>query len=177
VNRCIRIKPLRLVSKGVNLLLTLVGLANLTDSMVDWAALVRVVLDQYQSLVYPVFKLLFEWLPCEMPTLVWDYIFVGLIVAGSYARAQSMYTWTWDSTRKAVVSFLFWPMLFVRMFQYWWLMSRLKSGRFPQKMRVDTSDWVLNHMSEYLAEFWAWLGALVLAFVVLLVVNAGLANG
>jgi len=78
--------PLKSIWNWFSTISGIVGLASLLDNLLVWKGFIGKFIGFYQSLIYPIFNFLFTWVPFSIPNYVYDYLVLGIIVAGSYIR-------------------------------------------------------------------------------------------
>ena len=67
--------------------LSVVGLLSLSDQLVTLHDSIQNIIDSYQSLIYPVFRFVFSWFWFDVPTWVFDYLTLGILVTSSQRKA------------------------------------------------------------------------------------------
>ena len=70
-----------------SLLSSILGLASAADNFIWWRGHIEVAIHAYKRLAYPLFHLLFSWVPFKVPPNVFDYLILGSLVTVSHIRA------------------------------------------------------------------------------------------
>ncbi len=131
-----------------------VGLASLADTLVQWKGFLLTIISAYQSIVHPFFRFLFSWLPFELPAWTIDYLTIGIVITISLHQAMSHYDDNiepgWLMRVMAILIWApIWPLMFLGYF--------FDFGGEQKKQTIYA---------------WQWLGAIILAFILLLVINS-----
>jgi hypothetical protein len=71
--------PLKSLWNIISVPMSVLGLLSLSDSIVSFHSNIQHIIDSYQLLVYPVFKILFGCLWFEIPTWIFDYMILGIL--------------------------------------------------------------------------------------------------
>ena len=133
----------------------ILGLASLHESLVDWRAFIREIIDIYQSIVYPVVHGMTGWLGWRAPDRLIDYLVIGTVVMGSYLRTRRLLRLNPDTrslVRSAFIALFAWPAVVA--------FASLALGKRNR---------VRDHLA--LKAFFGWLATVFLGFVVLIIVN------
>lgn len=79
--------PLVIAWKMFSVISGVVGLASLTSRLLEWHGFIGSLVNSYHKLIYPVYDFLSTAVEFQIPNLLRDYITIGLLAAGSSARA------------------------------------------------------------------------------------------
>ena len=152
--------PLETLWRIVSVPLSIIGLASLSDVLVQWDDFILQLIESYRFVVHGFFNFLLGWLPFRVPTWVYDYITVGMIFATSFAKGFRAVDVSTPDPVAALIRFIGWgcgwpiALLFL-------VSSTCRSWNDYSGEEFDTMDIVI----------WQWLGAILLGFTLLLTVN------
>jgi hypothetical protein len=79
--------PLTLLWNIFSLISGILSLSSLVESIVKWNSYINDVIATYRSIVHPLFYFIFSWCWFKVPTYVYDYLVIGVIIASSHLRA------------------------------------------------------------------------------------------
>jgi hypothetical protein len=191
--------PLQLAFKWFSVFIGIISVASVFDDFVAWRSFIERLVAGYQSLVYPPFRFLFSWLPFRVPEIVYDYFVFGFLVAASHLRTMSslhemrgyssrIIPWDYEAS-DAVFRIVFWPTYVTTYVHRWLSQGAFDAGRAkenwlkhftknPPKNGSDTVEQWVHRMVNYdrvghaePIKFFQWLGATLVGFVGLLILN------
>jgi len=119
--------PLARLWSVISFVSGLLGLASIADDLVRWKGFFLQVINAYRALIHPFFEFLFSWVWFPIPTFVFDYLFIGILLTASYirseaevgkiAREQWDLSWSgvfsWKLVLVIIVQIFLWPLVLV----------------------------------------------------------------
>lgn len=163
------------------------ALSNMATTWIEdlskWKGFLKVVFVSYRSVVEPISRFLFGWMPFDMWIWFGDYcVFGGILVASMFKSNQiepverfeprqddkiiivntDKYIWKFLGVILFILMLLFWPYIFVSN-----VLAVLNISRVPEMLRSDHMKIDLN---EYLRTI-QWYGAICLGSIVLISLN------
>lgn len=136
--------------------MSVIGLMNMAEdvNLAQWKGFLGDITQAYAGFVHPVWAWMFSWLALDIPTLVWDYAPLGIIVGGATLKGARGHVYPADlhisTVRVVVINLLIWPILLL----YFLALS---------------TDWKgLDSSSRSII---AWVAATLATFVFLLALN------
>ncbi|MEM1085952.1 MAG: hypothetical protein AAGI48_17720 [Verrucomicrobiota bacterium] len=173
--------PIVTLWRWISVPLGIIGLAGISDGIVAWKGFINELVVSYQSVVHPVFGFFFGWLPFTVPNLLYDYLFLGVIVISttvkvmmSFGRYDPSNVLGGQNLKKLqnlypivialLLLLLVWPA---------WLGLIARSTEWTQLFSGNPNP-KKDHTKRNIEYFWKWLGAILLGFVLLLIVNYAL---
>ena len=80
--------PLLAIWRVISTISGIIGMVALADDVVAWKSFLPKIVASYKSIVHPIFEFLLGWIPVvNIPNWIHDYLFIGVLVAGSDIRA------------------------------------------------------------------------------------------
>jgi hypothetical protein len=66
----------------------ILSLSSISQNFVEWKGFIHDLILFYQQLTHPIYQFVFGWLPINIPTELFDYMTIGIIVAISAIKAR-----------------------------------------------------------------------------------------
>lgn len=116
------------------------SLSSMAEAIVSWPAFVKLVIEKYQEFVHPIFNFIFGWLPFSIPTLVFDYLVIGLIWFFALVRAATKIQFEAlpDLVYRPFMHIICWPYYFTLM--AWNLPALKKQANYDDYAKIVFSD-------------------------------------
>ena len=192
-------KRLTPVKTAWNIFSTIAGicsLASLSGDSISWKGFILEFVKAYQELVHPPFEGVFSWLPFAMPDPIFDYFFIGILIAGTYIKTLASKEEI-EFSDKVLFPFAeidHWTDIFYRIFGWpvtiiHYLVTLTKSfdenkererwkEHFEERGQQEDIEKQVERMvrsayADYMEPrmFFRWLGAIVLGFSALIIIN------
>lgn len=79
--------PLKTIWNIFSICAGVLSLSSISESFIKWREFIIQVINCYRSIIHPIFEFLFSWIPITIPTYIYDYFVLGMMVSASYLRA------------------------------------------------------------------------------------------
>lgn len=161
--------PLKTLWDIISLIGGIIGLSSLVQNwlagVIKWKSWIATLMESYQRFVYPLGDWLLSWSPWTMPTWLIDYAVLGLMFISSVFKGFSPYQIEHSRTIQSQLRWRDIPSMLVSIFYgvlIWPVIFFMIARNYIYEKEDDFRDVLL------------WFGAILLGFIVLLSINAGL---
>lgn len=114
--------PLRKVWGILSVPMSALGLLGLSDSLITFNQNIQNLINSYKAITHPVFELIFFWVWFDIPTYVFDYLFVGIIFVSCELRVwgfikvhENLLKHYLSSIKDIAFGVVFWPAISAEM--------------------------------------------------------------
>jgi hypothetical protein len=191
--------PLTKTWKIVSIPLSIIGLASLSDTLVKWDDFILQIIISYQNLVHPFFEILFGWIPFAVPTWIYDYLTLGIIIgksvangkkAGEQALLQELnknsietegpnISILSEKVKKIIANILinskniiFWPLTFRLIINIEYELNQFRASLIGGILESkDYPDIIFKISKTIRNRTLQWIGSIFIGFILLLIIN------
>lgn len=147
--------------------LAILGLSGLSDSLVTWHGFLNTIIDNWHSIVLPIWTFLLSWIPIQIPTMIYDYLTFGIIFGSIQVKIFLPFNDAKDNYKEGVKhSFLMLFMFFSFMFFWPYHIYATIFYRFSQNQSI-----INQAMKEVSKVYFEWLSYIAAGFLMLLSIN------
>lgn len=147
--------------------LAILGLSGLSDNLVTWYGFLNTIIDNWHSIIFPIWNFLFAWIPIQIPIMVYDYLTLGIILGSIQVKIFLPTNDTNDNYKKKAehVFFIFYTFF---AFMFFWPYQIYATIFF----RFSKNQSILNQaMREVSKIYFRWLSYIAVGFLILLSIN------
>lgn len=171
-----RKNPFIVVWNILSVPMSVLGLLGLSDSLLSFHEDLQNIITSYKAVIHPVFELVFCWTWFDVPTLVYDYLFVGILFSSSSFKAvqpsidkSNFVKSIFFHVKDFVLLVMLWPLFALSSF---YNISRTDSERVVKGLdgsKHSIKVLYLGRDTDVLTFY--YMGSVFLIFIVILIVN------
>ena len=169
--------PAKVIWDILSIPLGVLGFLGLSDSLLTFHHDLQNIIDGYQSIVYPPFQFVFSWLWFDMPTPVFDYLFLGMVFASNELKVHGVRSPPEAEIKRTVLetacgillSIFLWPVIAGEM--AWQIYRTRPSGLIRNLAEGQKPFYVRYMLRDQDVLVFSYIGAVLLVFAVIVIVN------
>ena len=169
--------PLKTIWNILSIPLGVLGFLGISDSLVTFQRDLQNIIDSYQAIVYPPFAFIFSWLWFDMPTPVFDYLFLGILFVSNELKVHGLPIPPKEVIKRPigfmlmgiVLSFLFWPLFAGEM--AWQIFRTRPDGLIKNLAEGQKPFYVRYNLRDQDLLVFRYIGSVVLLFIIVLILN------
>lgn len=147
--------------------LAILGLSGLSGNLVTWYGFLKTIIDNWHSIVLPVWIFLFSWIPIQIPTMIYDYLTFGTILGSIQVKIFLPIIDAKDNCKERVNNSFFAIFMFFSFVFFWpYQIYATIFYRFSKNQSVINQS--LKEMSKI---YFEWLSYIAVGFLMLLSIN------
>lgn len=169
--------PLKIAWDILSIPLGALGFLGLSDSLITFQKDLQNLIDSYQSIVYPVFTFAFSWLWFDMPTPVFDYLFLGILFATNEIKVRGIRLPPRKVIKRPIlflirgiiIDVLLWPIVAGEM--AWQVLRTSPDGTIKSLAEGGNPFYVKYNLRDQDIMVFRYIGAVLLLFVIVIILN------
>ena len=177
MNQGHKANPAKIVWNILSIPLGVLGFLGLSDSLLNFQQDLQNIIDSYQSIVYPAFRFVVGWLWFDMPTPVFDYLFLGIVFASNELKVRGVKMPPKEAIKRPMLfvifgillSIFFWPVIAGEM--AWQIYRTRPDGIIKGLAEKQKPFYVRYNLRDHDILVFSYIGAVLLMFVVVVIVN------